>query len=131
VKLVLAVLWISTLLVFAFVDILGFYRDDVLEAALDGRVATTDFTVDQVFLAVTLGYLLLPTLMVVLSLVLAARANRLLNLVVSLAYLVTVVASAIGETWVYYIAGSIVEVLLLAAIARTAWRWPVRSGGTP
>ncbi len=36
--------------VFAYVDIFGFYRADVLDAALDGKVATTAFTVNQVFL---------------------------------------------------------------------------------
>ena len=32
--------------------------------------------------------------------------------------------SCIGETWAYYIIGSAIEVILLAAIARTAWKWP-------
>ena len=27
-------------------------------------------------------------------------------------------------TWAYYFIGSLVEVVLLAAIARTAWQWP-------
>ena len=56
------------LFVFAYVDIFGFYRADVLDAALDGKVATTPFTVNQMFLTFTLSYILLPTLMVVLSL---------------------------------------------------------------
>jgi hypothetical protein len=124
VKLVLSALWIATLFVFAFVDILGFYRADVLEAALDGEVATTGFTVDQTFLAASLVYVQLPALMVVLSLLLAPRANRIVNIAVSLVYLVTVIASAIGEDWAYYLVGSVVEVLLLAAIARSAWTWP-------
>ncbi len=77
VKLVPSALWIAMLFVFAYVDIFGFYRADVLDAALDGRVATTDFTVDQVFLTTTLIYILLPTLMVVLSLLLRPRVNRM------------------------------------------------------
>jgi len=32
--------------------------------------------------------------------------------------------SCVGETWVYYLLGSLVEVVLLAAVARSAWRWP-------
>ena len=40
VKLVLSALWITMLFVFAYVDIFGFYRADVLDAALDGRVAS-------------------------------------------------------------------------------------------
>ena len=53
VKLVLSALWIAMLFVFAYVDIFGFFRADVLEAALDGKVATTEFTVNQMFLTIT------------------------------------------------------------------------------
>ena len=123
-KLVLSALWITMLFVFAYVDIFAFFRADVLEAALDGEIATTGFTVNQLFLTLTLVYILLPALMVVLSLLLPPRTNRMVNLVVSLLYVVTIIGGAIGETWAYYIVGSIVEVILLAAIARTAWNWP-------
>jgi len=124
VKLVLCALWIAMLFVFAYVDIFGFYRADVLDAALDGKVATTEFAVNQVFLTVTLIYILVPTLMVVLSLLLKPRVNRIINIVVSVLYMITIIASCIGETWAYYILGSGIEVILLAAIARSAWKWP-------
>ena len=124
VKLVLSALGIAMLFVFAYVDIFGFYRDDVLDAALDGRVATTDFAVNQVFLTFTLIYILIPTLMVVLSLVLTPRVNRPINIVVSLLYMASIIVSCIGEEWAYYLVGSLIEVLLLAAIVRAAWRWP-------
>ncbi len=125
VKLVISALWIAMLFVFAYVDIFGFYRADVLEAALDGEAGTTGITVDQVFLSGTLVYILLPSLMVVLTLVLTARVNRTVNLAVALVYAVTIVASCIGEDWAYYLLGSAVEVVLLAAIARIAWTWPL------
>ena len=124
VKLVLCALWIAMLFVFAYVDIFGFLRADVLNAALDGKVATTGFTVNQVFLTFTLIYILLPALMVVLSLLLKPRVNRIINIVVSLLYMITIIGSAIGETWAYYFLGSFIEVILLVAIARTAWKWP-------
>jgi len=124
VKLVLCSLWIAMLFVFAYVDIFGFLRADVLNAALDGKMATTGFTINQGFLTFTLIYILLPALMVVLSLLLKPRANRIINIVVSLLYIITIIGSAIGETWVYYLLGSFIEVILLVAIARTAWKWP-------
>ena len=124
VKLVLSALWVAMLFVFAYVDIFGFYRADVLNAALDGKVVTTSITVNQVFLTFTLIYILLPTLMVVLSLVLKPRINRIINIVVSAVYVISIVVSCLGEHWAYYILGSAVEVVLLAAIARTAWKWP-------
>lgn len=124
VKLVLCALWIAMLFVFAYVDIFGFLRADVLNAALDGKVATTGFTINQVFLIFTLIYILLPALMVVLSLLLKPRVNRIINIVVSVLYIITIIGSAIGETWAYYFLGSAIEVILLVAIARTAWKWP-------
>jgi hypothetical protein len=124
VKLVLSALWMAMLLVFAYVDIFGFYRADVLRGALEGAVATTAIPINQMFLTLTLIYILLPTLMVVLSLLLRPRANRIVNIVVSLLYMVSITASCIGEHWVYYIIGSTIEVLLLGAIVRSAWTWP-------
>jgi hypothetical protein len=70
VKLVLSALWIAMLMVFAYVDIFGFLRADILRAALDGKMAATGITVDQMFLVFTTVYILIPTLMVFLALVL-------------------------------------------------------------
>ncbi|WP_202919137.1 DUF6326 family protein [Saccharothrix deserti] len=123
-KLVLCALWITMLFVFAYVDIFGFYRADVLDAALDGKMATTAFAVDQVFLISTTMYIMPPILMVVLSLVLKPRVNRIANIVVSVLYTISIIVSCIGEKWAYYIVGSLVEVVLLVAIARSAWKWP-------
>ena len=130
VKLVLSALWIAMLIVFAYVDIFGFFRADILRAALDGKVATMGIAVDQVFLAFTTVYILIPTLMVFLSLVLRPRVNRIVNIVVALLYAVSIIAACIGETWAYYLLGSAVEVVLLVAIIRAAWMWP-RSQGAP
>ena len=63
-------------------------------------------------------------LMVVLSLVLRPRVNRITNLVVSVVYIITIIGAAIGETWIYYFVGSLIEVILLGAIVRIAWTWP-------
>jgi len=62
--------------------------------------------------------------MVVLSLLLKPRVNRIINIVISAFYIITIIVAAIGETWVYYLLGSFVEVILLGVIARTAWKWP-------
>jgi hypothetical protein len=128
VRIVLAALWTAMLFVFAYVDIFAYLRGDVLRAALDGKVASLDVDVNQVFLTATLIYILVPSLMVVLSLLLRPRLSRNSNLAISGVYIVTIAVSCIGETWAYYLIGSLVEVLLLAMIARTAWNWP-RSGG--
>jgi hypothetical protein len=124
VKVVLSGLWISMLFVFAYVDIFGFWRDDVINGALDGKVPGAGFTINQTFLALTTAYILIPSLMVAVSLLAPARVNRPANIAISLLYVVTVILSILGETWIYYILGSVVEVALLLAIARVAWAWP-------
>ena len=61
--------------------------------------------------------------MLFLTLVLRPRSNRIANIALSVMYLVTIVGAAIGE-WSYYILGSAIEVVVLAAILRYAWTWP-------
>ena len=122
-KHILSALWVATLFVFAYVDIFGFFRADVLNAALEGEITTTGLAANQTFFLATTLYILLPSLMVVLSLTLRPKANRVLNIVLSLVYTLTIVGSCIGETWTYYLIGSAVEVLLLLFVARTAWTW--------
>ncbi len=121
---VLSGLWISMLFIFAYVDIFGFWRADVINGALVGRVPGAGFEINQRFLLLTTIYVLVPSLMVVVSLLAPARISRTTNIVVSLMYGASVVASIVGETWMYFILGSVVEVLLLLAIARVAWTWP-------
>lgn len=91
---------------------------------MDGKLGATGLAVNQAVLLGTLVYILLPSLMVVLSLVLPARGNRSTNIAMALVYSVTIVGSCIGESWAYYLIGSAVEVVLLLAVARTAWKWP-------
>src|SRR5690348_69115 len=86
VKIVLSALWVAMLFVFAYVDIFAYLRADVLQAALVGQVATTGFAVDQSFLSLTLAYILLPAAMVIASLLLKPRLNRIINLTVSVIY---------------------------------------------
>ena len=93
------------------------------QGALAGRVPGPGFTIGQPFLALTTVYVLVPILMVAGSLLLPWRANRIANLVLPTVYALTVVGTMVGETWVYYLLGSVVELLVLAAIARTAVRW--------
>lgn len=111
-------------LVFAYVDIFGFWRTEVINGALDGKVPGAGFDINQTFLALTTLYILIPCLMVSFSFIAPARLNRPTNLVVSSLHALSVVAFTVGETWVYYILGSVIEVALLLAIAGVARIWP-------
>ncbi len=124
VKVVLCGLWISMLFVFVYVDLFGFWRADVINGALVGRVPGPEFEINQGLLVFFTIYILIPSLMVIVSLLAPARMNRMANIVVSITYLASVVVAIVGETWIYFILGSAVEVMLLLAIARVAWTWP-------
>lgn len=120
-RLKIAALWVSMLFVFVYVDLFSLYRADV-RADLDAGTLS-GFDVGQSFLLGISLYVIVPSLMVVLSLVLPARAARLTNIVLAGPYLITVVASAFDD-WAYFVVGSAVEAVLLSAIAWLAWTWP-------
>jgi hypothetical protein len=122
-RVALSGLWISTLFVFAYVDIFGFWRADVVQGALAGEVPDTGFQIDQTFLVLTTLYILVPSLMVALSLLVPTRIGRVLNITTSLLYVASILVTVIGETWVYYLLGSAVEVVLLLTVTWVAWRW--------
>jgi len=124
VKIVLSGLWVAMLFLFAFVDIFGFFRSDIIEGALAGGVPGPGITINQAFLAAATGFIVIPSLMVVVSLLMPAKLNRRLNIGVSIFYAVLIAALCIGESWIYYLLGSFFEVVLLLMAARTAWRWP-------
>jgi hypothetical protein len=129
-KVVLSGLWVTTLVVFAYVDIFGFWRADIIRGALDGTVPGPGFTIGQAFLTLTTLYVVVPALMIMVSLLAPARVNRVAQLVVGPVYLLTIVGGALGETWAYYLIGSAVEVALLAAVTYVAWSWP-RAAAVP
>jgi hypothetical protein len=121
VRIKISALWTSMLFVFAYVDLFSLYRRD-FRADLDaGEIS--GFTINQSFLLATTVYVVIPSLMVFLALVLRPRVNRIANVALGIVYALTIIAGAI-EDWGYYILGSAVEVALLATVVYYAWTWP-------
>jgi hypothetical protein len=121
VRVKLSALWTSMLFVFAYVDLFSLYRRDFRADLEAGEIG--GLTVNQSFLLGTTAYIILPSLMVFLALILRPRVNRIVNIVLSIVYAVTIIAGAVGE-WGYYALGSAIELALLAAIVYYAWSWP-------
>ncbi len=119
-RLQISALWISVLLIFAYVDIFGLFRADVLASIAQYRVS--GLRIDQTFLAVTTLYIIVPSLMVALTLFLPRGANKWANIILAVLYAISIGASCIGETWIYYLLGSAVEVILLLFLTRVAYR---------
>ena len=119
----LAAAWTSFMLLYAYVDILGFYTPGIVEDILDGKVF--EFDLSQTFSTTALTLVAIPILMVVLSMTLPARVNRITNLIVASVQVPYTAFNMAGESWTYFYGlGVVLEVILLALILRYAWTWP-------
>jgi len=104
----------------AFVDIFGLFRPDIRAQIENGTIYV--FEIGQGFLLGAIIYVVIPTLMIPLTLVLPRRVNRLTNIIVASVFVVTIIGGAIGE-WGYYILGSTVEAILLVGVIVLTARW--------
>ncbi len=119
-RLKIAALWTGMLFIFAYVDLFSLYRPDVRADIESGKVFV--FDVNQTFLFLATIYVIIPSLMIYLTLVMRPRLNRILNIVVAALFAITIVGAAVGD-WNYYILGSVIEALLLAVVVHHAWTW--------
>ena len=122
VKLKLSALWATLMFIYIYVDIIGFYERGMIEEIIAGRVWVFDIT--QTWGMSALILMTIPSLMTFLSLALAARVNRWVNMILASLYIIVAISNPIGETWIPTWFGSIVEILLLALIIWHAWKWP-------
>ena len=119
----LAAAWTSFMFLYAYVDILNFFTPGVIEDILDGRVF--EFDLSQTFSTTALTLVAIPALMVVLSMTLPARANRITNLIVAAVYVPVTAFNVVGGSWLFFYGlGVVLELILLALIVRLAWTWP-------
>jgi hypothetical protein len=118
----ISALWIAMLFLFAYGDIFGFLRADVIEEVIGGEVG--GIAVTQTFLVEVSVYIAIASVMVFLSLVLKPTANRRVNIGLPILYVVSIVISCIGETWAYYLLLSAAECALLVLVIWYAWTWP-------
>lgn len=138
-RLKIAALWASMLSIFVYVDLFSLFRADIRADLEAGKMFA--FTVGQGFLLGATVYVMVPSLMVFLSLVLPPKVVRLSSIVLGILYAVTVAGGAVGESNYYYVLGSIAEVALLLGVVYVAWTWrqvtdsvvapSARSTGTP
>ena len=122
IKIKLSALWVSVMFIYLYVDVFGFYKPGVIEDAIAGKVWT--FQITQVWLLGVIILMTIPSLMVFLSLALPVKANRWTNIIVGILFIVVTLGMTIGESYVFYIFGSIVETVLLLLIVVYAWKWP-------
>jgi len=122
VKIKLSALWVALLFLYIYVDYFSLYRPGHIEDILAGVV--WKFQITQVWALSAMILMTIPVLMIFLSLALKAKANRWTNIIMGILHIVLAIANIIGETWAFYIFGTIVEVVLLSLIVWYAWKWP-------
>jgi Family of unknown function (DUF6326) len=118
----IAALWTAMLFLFAYGDIFGFFRPGQIEEVMAGEISGMAIT--EAFLFAVSLYIAIASVMVFLSLVLSPNLNRWANIVLPILYVLSILASAIGETSAYYWFLSLAESALLLLIVWYAWTWP-------
>lgn len=119
----LAAAWTSFMFLYAYVDILNFFTPGVIDEILDGKVF--EFDLSQTFSTTALTLVAIPIFMIVLSMMLPARVNRITNLLVASLYVPVTAFNLLGESWMlFYGLGVALELILLGLILRYAWAWP-------
>ncbi len=126
VKLKLAALWGALMFLYVYADILSLFRPGHIEEILAGKMGP--FPVTQAGLLTAALLMLIPSVMVFLSLALTPKVNRWTNISVGILYTIVNLSNLIGESWAYYLAFGMVEIVLTLLIIGYAWQWPKQLG---
>jgi len=121
VRLKLFALWCSVMFFYIYGDYFQLYQPGQLRDMTFGKTALG--AVSQRILLGMSAIMIVPSLMPFLSLILPARVNRWVNLVVGALYTAIMVLAIRGE-WHFYILYGLIEIVLTALIVWYAWSWP-------
>jgi hypothetical protein len=125
-KIKLAAAWAALMALYIYADFLSLYQPGQIDEVRRGLLGP--FEVSQATLLVASLIVMIPALMIVVSLLLSARASRSLNLVLATLYTLVNISNLVGESWVYYFLFGITEIAITVLIFFIAWRWPAKTG---
>lgn len=123
IKVRLAALWAATMACYIYCDYFELYVPGKLESMLAGTMGPLGAVTQGVLLG-TAVLMAVPSLMIALSVLLPARPNRVLNLIVGALYTALLALLAITAGWYFYKLFAAIEAALTLAIVVLAWRWP-------
>lgn len=121
----IAAAWTSFMFLYIYVDYYHLYKPGTLTDLQAGVVF--EFDISPGLLTGFLALVAIPALMVMLSMALPAKINRTINLTVAIGFIPVTVFNVAGESadWLsFYVLSIGLELLLIAFILRSAWRWP-------
>jgi hypothetical protein len=121
----LALLWVALMFFYIYNDLFSFFQPGHVAELVEGELEGVEFTQTLLFGAALL--MAIPSFMILLSLTLKARVNRLVNIVVGILHILVLIGTQFvgeGETWFYWRFYEILEALFLVLIIWNAWKWP-------
>jgi hypothetical protein len=125
VKTKLALLWAALMFFYIYNDLFSLWQPGHLAELVEGQLEGVQFTQLLLFGAAVL--MAFPSFMVLLSLTLKARVNRLVNIIVGILHILVLIGTQFvgeGETWFYWRLYELFEALFIVLIIWTAWKWP-------
>ena len=125
VKAKLALLWVALMFFYIYNDIFSMFQPGHVADLVEGHLEGLRFT--QTILLGAAALMAFPSFMILLSLTLKAKANRVVNIVVGIFHVFVLLGTQFvgeGEKWYYWRFYELLEVLFLALIIWTAWKWP-------
>lgn len=121
----LAAAWTSLMFFVIYIDFFHLYKPGVIDDIMAGQIFV--FDISGPLLTIFVVVIGIPAMMILLSMTLPARANRVTNLIVASVQVPLMVFNAAGESWEwasFYALSIGIEVLILVFILRSAWVWP-------
>jgi CHASE2 domain-containing sensor protein len=125
VKVRLALLWVALMFFYIYNDMLSMYQPGHVAQLVEGALEGVQFT--QTMLVGAGVLMAFPSLMILLSLTLKARANRLVNLIIGIFHVLVLLGTQFvgeGEVWLYWRLYELMEAVFIVLIIWTAWKWP-------
>jgi hypothetical protein len=122
IKFKLALLWVSFMFLYIYVDYFHLYMPGTIKDILAGKVFVFDIT--YIFIQIAMFFVAIPTLMIFLSVALPAKINRKTNIIVAIVFIPYMLFNLVGVAWLHMYFAAALEVILLCLIIRYAWKWP-------
>jgi hypothetical protein len=126
VKIKLALFWVALMFFYIYNDLLSMFKPGTVEELFGGSLEGIVFTQEMLFGAALL--MALPSIMIVLSLTLKAKMNRMVNIIVGIFHMVVLVGTMLvpGDLWVFYATYMAFEAVFIILIVWHAWKWPTQ-----
>jgi hypothetical protein len=122
VKIKLSALWIAAMFCYLYADVLAYMAPGHLAEILTGEIG--GIPINDLFLVAGALFMVPPIIMIFLSLILSAKANRWINIIVGIIYTLVGIGMVFMASNVGYVVYGIVESVLTALIVGFAWMWP-------